>query len=77
MLELKDQITQLVEFAGVVTILTGGSVATAHFFAALRTRGFDEAYRRYWPAAIGRVPRSGDRVLVSAVDCRQRVTGRR
>jgi uncharacterized membrane protein len=45
MLALKDQITQVVEIAGVVTILVGGIVATAYFFAALRTREFDEAYR--------------------------------
>jgi len=65
MLEFKDQITQIVEFAGVVTILAGGIVATTHFLAGVRTRAFDDAYRSY-RRNVGRAILLGLELLVAA-----------
>jgi uncharacterized membrane protein len=65
MLELKDHITRFLELAGVVTIIAGGLVATVHFFAAIRTGEFDQAYRSY-RRNVGRAILLGLELLVAA-----------
>ena len=65
MLELKDQITYLIEFAGILAILGGALLATLNFVPAWRTRGFDEAYVAY-RRNLGRAILLGLELLVAA-----------
>ena len=65
MLDLKDQITLIVEVGGVLTILAGAVLATLYFCATVRARTFDDAYRTY-RRNLGRAILLGLELLVAA-----------